>query len=293
MIELTRLTAPIVALAYSADGSRLVCVDQRGRLKTFVGMQEERSLDIPGSPRSLTLDAAQPVAIVGCREGTVHWLDLEAGRLVQSVAMPLSVAVSGLALVSSNLLVVGQGERFNLYLGRLTILEAVKAKPERHRLEVPTGVWSVAAIPGQRRVLYTAGATSLYTWDISQPDPQRVGNQPGGVGLCVSPDGQLAATATPEYDIHICGLASSTHRRTLRGHSSRVTALAFSMNGRMLLSGAWGEGELRTWDIDFARVRCLQPNIGRIQAVAISPDGLVNVAGSDRGTVVMWDHDEY
>jgi hypothetical protein len=293
MLELTRLTAPIVALAYSADGSRLVCVDQRGRLTTFVGMREERSLNIPGSPRSLTLDAAQPLAIVGCREGTVHWLDLEAGRLVQSVAMPLPIAVSGLALISSNLLVVGQGERFNSEMGRLTILEAVKAKPERHRLDVPTGVWSLAGVPGQRRVLYTAGATSLYSWDINQPDPQRVGNQPGGVGLCVSPDGQLAATATPEYAIHICGLASARHRRTLQGHSSRVMALTFSMNGRTLLSGAWGEGELRAWDIDSARVHCLQPAIGRIQAVACSPDGLVNVAGSDRGIVVVWDNDEY
>lgn len=293
MLELTQLSASVVGLAYTSDGRRLVCIDQRGQMETWVGLRLEHRLQVPGTPRTLAVDPQQPVALVGCREGTVHRIDLVSGRLTQSVAMPLTIPVNGLAFVwMSRLLAVGQGERFKVRPGRVTLLDLQLQHPERQRIEIEAGVWGLAALTGQRKLVFSDGHNALWSWELSQPSPLRVGSQRAGVGLCICPQSRLVASATQDYTIEVCNLETSLTHATLKGHTSRVVALAFAVDGRTLLSGAWGEGDSRVWHLQSARSIRMDWAIGRIQAVACAPDGLVCAAGSDTGTVILWDQDQ-
>jgi WD40 repeat protein len=79
-----------------------------------------------------------------------------------------------------------------------------------------------------------------------------------------------------------------THRVRLQGHIGRVNALAFSPDGRYVLSGS-DDGIARIWDAAGGRlVRALNGHQGVVRGVAYSKDARrIATAGSD-GTVAIW-----
>jgi WD40 repeat protein len=87
----------------------------------------------------------------------------------------------------------------------------------------------------------------------------------------------LAAASRP-------GIASLT------GHTDRVHAVAFSPDGRTLLSGSY-DGTARLWDVATHRQigAPLNGHDGKIYSVAFSPHGNLVATGADDGIVRLWD----
>lgn len=76
--------------------------------------------------------------------------------------------------------------------------------------------------------------------------------------------------------------------RQFRGHTQRVTGVAFSPDGRLAASASW-DGSLRLWDVATGQERRrLGDNLGQLGGVAFSPDGryLGVLRGSD---VTVWE----
>ncbi|KAK5202848.1 hypothetical protein LTR96_011230 [Exophiala xenobiotica] len=77
--------------------------------------------------------------------------------------------------------------------------------------------------------------------------------------------------------------------QTLAGHSELVTAVAFSPNGRQIVSGSWDK-TIRIWDATTGQVeKTLAGHSGAVDAVAFSPDGRQIVSGSRDNTIKIWD----
>ncbi len=95
--------------------------------------------------------------------------------------------------------------------------------------------------------------------------------------------------------------------RSMEGHTGAVFTLAFSPDGKKILSGSgwpWGDRTLRLWDVDsgleirkfLAATDDPGPNThgprevpGEVHSLAFTPDGRQALSGGTGGIVQLWD----
>jgi WD40 repeat protein len=139
-------------------------------------------------------------------------------------------------------------------------------------------------------------ARSMLLASQNAPLADRLGSHDGAVySVAVGPGG-VVASASYDRTIRLWNPAASGTRgsfaASLTGHTSWVTSVAFSPDGRMLASGS-GDSTVRLWDIrDPARPTELgQPLVGHsgaVYMVAFSPDGRTLASAGDDGTTRLW-----
>ncbi len=85
------------------------------------------------------------------------------------------------------------------------------------------------------------------------PDGAAVRRFPVGesalLDAAVDPSGRWLATGHLDGDVRLWSLSDGRLRATLRGHTARASAVAFSRDGGRLYSGSW-DGTARAWDLD-------------------------------------------
>src|SRR3984893_17667338 len=82
---------------------------------------------------------------------------------------------------------------------------------------------------------------------------------------------------------------ASGQSRRFRGHSGGVGAVAFSLDGRHIVSGS-GDKTLRLWEVTSGReITRFEGHSAAVRALAFSPDGRHLVSASGDRTLRLWE----
>jgi WD40 repeat protein len=104
-----------------------------------------------------------------------------------------------------------------------------------------------------------------------------------------SPDGSTVAFGAMD-GIHVWDTTTSTQRMTINGHSSRVTAIAFSRDGQFLVSGS-EDKTIMVWNFSAGAQQpdyVLKGHSGIVLSVAFSPDAKLVVSSSQQDPMRVW-----
>jgi WD40 repeat protein len=160
-------------------------------------------------------------------------------------------------------------------------------------------VTSVAYTPDGRQVLSGSEDGVIRLWDVETGKLVRSyrGHREGLGGircLALAPDGKTFASGNGTFEdctVRVWDLASGKELTCLRGHREAVTAVAFSPDGRRLLSGDL-VGTVRLWDVtagkELARYRVYRCYPMTIHSLAFTSDGRRALCGGADKTVRVW-----
>jgi WD40 repeat protein len=280
----------VTAVAFSADGRWLMGGTREGYILRW-SVEDGRAVGSSYTWKSSTDNAPAPfnaVALVPSAEFIA-----EAGKNLSLIAfasdksVPViwtpEVAFGGVAFSSDGhlLAAVSSGEKL------LYWQFGDSAKP-RELGSADAGVYGATAFSPDGKRIVSAGHT-LRLVDVTTGEDvwSRPRDNYAYYAVAVRPDGNVIATGSQDTTIRLWNAANGKELKILRGHHGYVEALAFSSDGKKIISWAH-DGELMLWDLsgDNPSHRLLGITTG---GAVFSPDGKWIASGGSGKKVLLWD----
>ena len=165
-------------------------------------------------------------------------------------------------------LLIDQG---NSYLARILLLEVLPTD-----LEHPNRPYVPEAEAALRRAVKLDNAIIKHESDLRC--------------LSISPDGQRIVTGSTDHKIRILNVETGECIDTLSGHESWVASVAFSPNGKLIVSGSSQDHSIRLWNVETGEcIDTLSGHESWVTHVVFSPDGKLIASGSYDKTIRIWD----
>jgi WD40 repeat protein/serine/threonine protein kinase/two-component SAPR family response regulator len=166
-------------------------------------------------------------------------------------------------------------------------------------------VHELALSPDGQLLLSASDDRKVVLWDMASGQPRFTYTHPTDAitAVAFSPDGvRFAAgigttryvadfdtTSARDTRILLWDTATGNEVGQLVGHTGPVTTVAFSADGRYLLSGGF-DSAVYLWEVSSGQlVRRFDGHAGGVMSVAFSPDGHHGASGAQDGTVIVWD----
>ena len=281
-----RSTTPISALAYTPDGKRIVTGSFGGDVRVW-DASSGKALEVlsarPG--RVFAVDVSSDGARIGAADwtGDVRLWGTAEQRLLASF-VESDASVTGFDFSPD-----GKRVACTSTDGVLRVID-VETGQVLVRGEDLQGTSLFVAFSPDGESLVVAGRDLLLI-DANDGSLVRRWSKLGSpVGaLAWSPDGTHVAVGMAARTILLYDVSKEGDPRVLSGHDGRVTALAFTPAGSVLLSGSYGDHSVRVWDVAGGiPLGTLEGYTEQVLSLAVSPDGTrVAVGGIDPNTVVL------
>jgi WD40 repeat protein len=307
------------------DGTRLACANEFGTAIQVWGLREKRLLNtLHGhTGRVNAVEFLPDGRLASCAwDNTIKvWDPAATGEFARRPGKVAEIVSAAAYSPDGTRLAAVQGDS----VGAPFAVALVFGKPG-----VAVTVWDPAAgravqtlrghTDGARRVAYAADGRRLASagrdglvivWDTSAG--KAVANWRGHdgwvEGLAISPDGSWVASSHEPREVtearfgqrpykavpgaaKVWDAATGKERFTLGGHPSPVYRVAFSPDGRLLVSASWDL--IKLWDAATGaeRGRLEGPQATGMNGLVFSPDGktLATATGADRA-IYLWDLD--
>lgn len=160
-----------------------------------------------------------------------------------------------------------------------------------------TNIIESVAFSPDGKMLASASGDKTVIWDVQAVTPKQILVGDESYSVAFSPDSKTLATGGRDNVVKLWDIKTSTLKQSLTGHREHVIAVAFSPDGRMLLSAS--VDKLRVWDTQTGTLKqTLTGNRVPAHALAFSPDGKIlagaggmRVGNEDTGVgaINLWD----
>lgn len=294
MIRFDGHPATVYSLAFSPDSMLLASGAKDGGVRLWdAGGGLERAVTHHGeqTAAALTWFPAGDRLAIGAG---VFLLTMRPNSLAPSPGIHLTGTVQGMAAVTDQLVCVGLGGQYGGDGGRLIVWDDRRQSAPRLPVAVSGSqrVRAVSSHPPTKRLHWIAGlpntsACVWRSWCITSPNATDVKLGKPASAITVSPDGSTVAIAS-EWLVKVF-TADGKSLGELTGHKGQVTGVGFIHGGRTVVSASWDE-TVRFWDVATKRETARFPvDIGKLTALAVSPDGTRVAAGGTDGPIVLID----
>jgi len=106
--------------------------------------------------------------------------------------------------------------------------------------------------------------------------------------IAISPDGRMLATGVGD-SIRMWNISNGKELSLLQGRTGTVTCVAFSPDGKTLVSGS-KDHMIRLWNMASGKeIAVFSGHLDTVHSVAFSPDGQMLASGSADHTIRLWD----
>jgi WD40 repeat protein len=195
-------------------------------------------------------------------------------------------SVSSLCFVTPDLLAMGSGDLAKPAVGQIVFDDVQKQKSVGQIINETAGVRTMVVHRPTQTLAWATGDRLIRMLPMAKQDFTKIGLDNTAHALAFAEDG-LRIAAAIGWVIRWYDVKSKLPVKEWKGHKGRITGLATLPDGSVVSCG-WDEC-IRFWDAAGREQRVLNFGIGKLNALAVAPDGSRFAAGSVTGQVVIWD----
>jgi WD40 repeat protein len=250
---------PVLAIAYSPDGKVMVSTDSDGKIifwDTETGEQKKMTAfhNIPLYALAYSLDG-EYIAMAGRDQGIVYY----DGKKLE----PISSFIAH----NEQILALSWGPK-----QMLASTSCAQRDPRQWCTKGEVAVWKF-------------GEKGMNPAEVKRfPDHQDWIN-----AVAFSPNGKFLVTGGGDNLINVYETKTWTKVNTLKGHTSRVSVLAFPGKASDLVGSASLDGTARLWEVpDGDQEKLYKADGDKFMAMAFSSDGKMMATGGTDQKILIW-----
>ncbi|WP_437672231.1 pentapeptide repeat-containing protein [Sorangium sp. So ce131] len=292
--ELTGHEGPVVAVVFLPDGARVMTASWDKTVRLWDVQSGAQLQVLTGHTeiiRKLVVSADGLRAVTGSDDKTARVWDIIESREIKVLTGSLHQVISVGISPDGQRVAAGSTS---------TILWDVNSGIEVAQIS-RRGVYSIAFSPdGARIALGLVGSFSVFGARTCNLQLAVEAGSPHEGEVCASKDGRLIASASfgSPASVHLWSALDGRFLREIEAHPSLIGGIAASRDGRRVASGAH-DGIVKVWDTESGAliVTLLEPGVTvnagssdeTVDALAISDDGKIVVAGHRGGWIRIWE----